>query len=51
MAIKQAAKRPALSFHSSFVNKYVAMAVRPLQMKMRQKGQQINVCALLNAKY
>jgi len=35
MAIKQAAKRPALSFHSSFVNKYVAMAVRPLQMKMR----------------
>ena len=38
MAIKQAANRPALSFHSSLVSKYVAMDVRPLneQLKINQ---------------
>lgn len=30
MAIKHAASKPALSFHSSFVRKYVEIAVSPL---------------------
>ena len=30
MAMKHAAKRPALSFHISLVKKYVEIAVKPL---------------------
>jgi hypothetical protein len=35
MAMKQAANRPAPGDHNSFVNRYVEMAVNPLQNNHR----------------
>ena len=43
MAMKQAAKRPADSFHSSLVSRYVAIAVRP-EKTGAKKTQMSRMC-------
>ena len=52
MAMKQAANSPAPRFHTSFVSRYVAMAVKPLQMQAHKKSEKADInhssCLLLN---